>query len=205
MNPVVSITIYTIIIKFKWELVMAQCALLKSIIIKSACCVESKFCIISCIVIINWFHKSNRCKIRDAMAIDSMIIQIAKHTHTGYVLYSADYVNLDKYIYIYRVTEKKLPIVGPFILCNTVKEQRYLTMLREEIWPVISTLENIEDLIFMPDGTPPHLAIVVYEWLNAHFPGRWMGRDITPCYFSLWKNLKGEYVKLCLSPHKSFL
>uniref|UniRef100_A0A0L8I7P7 Tc1-like transposase DDE domain-containing protein n=1 Tax=Octopus bimaculoides TaxID=37653 RepID=A0A0L8I7P7_OCTBM len=66
-------------------------------------------------------------------------------------------------------------IVGPFIPCNTINTERYLTMLQDEIWPVIGTWENIEDLIFMQDGTPPHFAIIVCEWLNAHFPGRWMG------------------------------
>ena len=27
----------------------------------------------------------------------------------------------------------------------------------------------------MQDGIPPHFAIVVHEWLNDHFPGRWIG------------------------------
>ena len=60
------------------------------------------------------------------------------------------------------------------------------------MWPVISTLENIEDLIFMQDGAPPHFAIVVHEWLNANFPGRWMGCDLTPCDFFLWRRLKEQ-------------
>ena len=49
----------------------------------------------------------------------------------------------------------------------------------------------------MQDGAPPHFAIVVREWLNAHFPERWMGRhgphqrsarspNLTPCDFLLW-------------------
>ena len=38
----------------------------------------------------------------------------------------------------------------------------------------------------MQDGAPPHFAIVVCEWLNANFPGRWMGRDLAPyIFFSL--------------------
>ena len=53
--------------------------------------------------------------------------------------------------------------VGPFILRATMNAERYLTMLQDEIWSVISTWENIEDLIFMQDGTPPHFAIVVRE------------------------------------------
>ena len=88
-------------------------------------------------------------------------------------------------------------IVGPFILRDTMNAERYLTMLKDEIWPIISAWENIEDLIFMQDEAPPHFAIVVREWLNAQFPGRWMGRrgsyewparspDLTPCDFFLW-------------------
>ena len=75
-------------------------------------------------------------------------------------------------------------------------------MVREEIWPVISTLENIEDLIFMQDGAPPHFAVVVREWLNADFPGRWMARrgphdwpvripDLTPSDVFLWVLVEG--------------
>ena len=93
--------------------------------------------------------------------------------------------------------------VDPFILRDTMNAERCLTMLQDEIWPVISTWENIEDLIFMQDGAPPHFAIVVREWLNAHFPRRWMGRrgpherparspNLTPCDFFLWGWLKEQ-------------
>ena len=64
-------------------------------------------------------------------------------------------------------TEK---IVGPFILYYTMNIKRYLTVLQDEIWPVISAWENI-DLIFMHDDSPSHFALVC-EWLDAHFSGR---------------------------------
>ena len=66
-------------------------------------------------------------------------------------------------------------IVGPFILHDIMNAERYLTMLRDKVWPIISAWDNIEDLIFLQDGAPPHFAIVVREWLNAQFPGKWMG------------------------------
>ena len=75
--------------------------------------------------------------------------------------------------------------MGPIIPCDAVNAEKYLTMLREEIWPVISILENIENFILIQDGKTLHFAIVVREWLNGHFPGRWMGRDLTPCDFFL--------------------
>ena len=94
-------------------------------------------------------------------------------------------------------------IVGSFILRGTMNAERYLTMLRGEIWPVISTWENIEDMIFMQDGARPHFAIIVREWLNGHFPGRWMGRrgphewpargpDLTLCDLLFWGWLKEQ-------------
>ena len=54
-------------------------------------------------------------------------------------------------------------IVGTFILRNAVNAEKYLTMLRENIWPDVGTWENIEDLISMQDGARPHFAIVVRE------------------------------------------
>ena len=67
-------------------------------------------------------------------------------------------------------------------------------MLRDEVWPITSAWGNIEDLIFIEDGAPPHFAVVVREWLNAQFLGKWMGccgshewpvksPDFTPCDF----------------------
>lgn len=94
-------------------------------------------------------------------------------------------------------------VVGPFLLRNTMNAERYLDMLRDRVWPVVSTWENIDELIFMQDGAPPHFALVVREWLDARFPGRWLGRrgphewpsrspDLTPCDFFLWGWVKEE-------------
>ena len=58
-------------------------------------------------------------------------------------------------------------IVGPYILHHTMNAKRYLSMLRDEVWPIVSAWDDIEDLIFMQDGAPPHFAIGVREWLNA--------------------------------------
>ena len=74
--------------------------------------------------------------------------------------------------------------------------ETYFTVLKDEIWPSTSTWENIKDLIFMQGGAHPHFAIIVREWLNAYFHGRWMGGcglyelpastpDLTICDFFL--------------------
>ena len=82
--------------------------------------------------------------------------------------------------------------MGPLILRDSVNAERYLIMLREKIWPVVSTWVNVEDFIFMQDVAPPHFATVVRELLNSRFPGRWMCGDITPCDFFLWGWLKEQ-------------
>ena len=70
----------------------------------------------------------------------------------------------------------------------------------------MSGWDNIDDLIFMQDGAPPHFALTVRAWLDQHFSGRWLGRrgphewpprspDLTPCDFYLWGYTKEEVYK----------
>ena len=54
-------------------------------------------------------------------------------------------------------------IVGPLILHDTMNTERYLTMLRDEVWSISSAWNYIEDLIFIQDGAPPHFAVDVCE------------------------------------------
>ena len=64
-------------------------ALLKSNIAKSDCCLESKFCIISCIVKINWLSHEwplrNPCSNWDTYLI---VFQMVKHVLTDDMFYS---------------------------------------------------------------------------------------------------------------------
>lgn len=96
-------------------------------------------------------------------------------------------------------------VVGPFFLRNTMNGERYLEMLQDRVWPVISQWNNPQ-LHFMQDGAPAHFANDVREWLHDHFPGRWIGRrgahewparspDLTPCDFFLWGWAKEEVYK----------
>ena len=97
-------------------------------------------------------------------------------------------------------------IVGPFILRDTMNAERYLDLLSNEVWPIVSTWPNRDDIVFMQDGAPPHYATVVRNWLDRHFNGRWLGRagphewparspDLTPCDFFLWGYVKEEVYK----------
>jgi hypothetical protein len=78
-----------------------------------------------------------------------------------------------------------------------MNSEHNLQMLHDYIWPAVMCWENIEDLIFMQDGAPPHFANSICAWLDKKFPGRWLGRhgtyewpagspDLTPCDFFLW-------------------
>lgn len=75
---------------------------------------------------------------------------------------------------------------------------RYLAMLENQVWPIVSTFENINNLIFLQDGASPHFAFTVRDWLDNHFLRLWLGRsgphewparipDITSCDFFLWR------------------
>ncbi|PSN49460.1 hypothetical protein C0J52_06588 [Blattella germanica] len=94
-------------------------------------------------------------------------------------------------------------VVGPYLLRDTMNAERYLVMLQDYVWPTVSEWENTDDIIFMQDGTPPHFANVVRNWLDEKFPGHWLGRrgphewlarspDLSPCDFFLWGWAKDE-------------
>ena len=79
----------------------------------------------------------------------------------------------------------------------------YEQFLTETVADILDHMPLAErrTLWFQQDGAPPHFAIRVRDWLNAHFPGRWIGRrgpvewpprspDLTPLDFFLWGHLK---------------
>jgi len=93
-------------------------------------------------------------------------------------------------------------IIGPFFIEDgTVTGERYLRLLQEQLWPVVADHPQLDQLFFQHDGAQPHYALVVRQWLDASFPGRWIGRrgalewparspDMTPPDFWLWGVIK---------------
>lgn len=82
---------------------------------------------------------------------------------------------------------------------QTVTAMTCLNMLQLYLLP------NLEDhqpnVVFQQGGKPPHWAHIVREFLNMHFPGRWVGHDesipwpppsrnIMPLDFILWRYIK---------------
>lgn len=99
--------------------------------------------------------------------------------------------------------------VGPFFIEGNLNGNTYLQLLENAIDPMITdTLENDNNLIenqltFQQDGAPPHYAVYVRQFLDEHFPGRWIGRrgpvewpprspDLNPLDFFLWGHLKSR-------------
>ena len=94
-------------------------------------------------------------------------------------------------------------VIGPFFHDETVTGLRYLSMLQEDVLPVLRTIDafNEDQLFWQQDGAPPHFFKPAREWLNVHFQDRWIGRtgpiawpprspDLTPCDFWLWGDMK---------------
>lgn len=115
-------------------------------------------------------------------------------------------------------------VVGPVFFHNNVTAASYLELLQERFCdalqqhffkndflrflPVVQTWPGFANLLFMQDGAPPHHQAQVHDWLNEHFPNRWIGRssanlvapfawppyspDLTPCDFFLWGWIKSR-------------
>ena len=93
--------------------------------------------------------------------------------------------------------------VGPFFFDGSVSTETYLNLLNEKVWPKISRSIKREKLWYQQDGAPAHFARTVRDWLDCHFPNRWIGRlsefpwpprspDLTVSDFFLWGYLKDK-------------
>lgn len=91
-------------------------------------------------------------------------------------------------------------LIGPYVLPNRLTGEIYLDFI-QNILPVLLENENIERIIFQHDGAPPHFRLIVTEFLNQNFPGRWVGRggpipwpptspDFNIVDFFIWGKLK---------------
>jgi len=90
-------------------------------------------------------------------------------------------------------------VIGPYLLRDTMNDERCLQMLEDYVWSIVSGWENIDELLFMHDGAPPHFSLSVCAWLDQKFLGRrgphkWPARspDPTLCDFFLWGWAKEE-------------
>jgi hypothetical protein len=72
---------------------------------------------------------------------------------------------------------------------------RYLKMLWDRVWLIISEWEIITTLNFMQVGATPSFQYRVHAWLHDHFPGLWTERrvheDLLAPHMLLWLRLWG--------------
>ena len=45
-----------------------------------------------------------------------------------------------------------------------------------KMWPLVSQCQNIDQIYFQQDGGATHFFTGVRNWLENHFPNRWIGR-----------------------------
>ena len=93
-------------------------------------------------------------------------------------------------------------IIGPYFFNDDiVNGASYVDMLRNFLHPQLTARGVLETAYFQQDGAPPHYSLIARNWLDEHFPGRWLGRrgplewaarspDLTPCDFYLWGFIK---------------
>jgi hypothetical protein len=92
-------------------------------------------------------------------------------------------------------------LVGPFFFNGNITGASYLDMLKFNVWPALHQIPNLDHMMFEQDGAPPHWSLAVRQWLDKHFPTKWIGRngpiawpprspDITPMDFSLFGTVK---------------
>ena len=96
------------------------------------------------------------------------------------------------------------PVRLPERLTPTYRE--FLERLTQDILPDVLDdvpLQLRVGMWFMNDGAPPHFSRIARQYLNDHFPGKWIGRngsvewpprspDLNPIDFYLWGNVKSE-------------
>ena len=90
-----------------------------------------------------------------------------------------------------------------FFIEDTLNQHVYNTLLREKILPAINLVADLNLVFYQQDGAPSHTARLNTNFLDATFPGRWIGKkgpiswpprspDLNPCDFFLWGHLKNQ-------------
>lgn len=81
---------------------------------------------------------------------------------------------------------------------ETMNKERYVSVLNQKL---LSFIGNDNQHWYQHDGAPPHFSILARQWLDQHFPQRWIGRrgpkewpprspDLTILDFWLWSYIK---------------
>lgn len=100
-------------------------------------------------------------------------------------------------------------LIGPYFFETHVNAENYLNFLINELPNLLADVDLVtrQQMFFQHDGAPGHKAVVVQQFLNQRFPGRWIGigrgeydhvewcprsPDLTSPDFFLWGFLKNS-------------
>jgi len=99
-------------------------------------------------------------------------------------------------------------LIGPIVFEENLNSERYLNIIRQVIFTYFDDLplQILRQLWWHQDGAPPHNARIVSDFLNIHFPNKWIGNqgpvrwpprspDLNPLDFFLWGYLKNLLYK----------
>lgn len=99
-------------------------------------------------------------------------------------------------------------LIGPYFFEGNVAGNSYLHLIRDQFHELIEDvdLETRRRMWFQHDGAPAHFAVIVRNFLNQYYNGRWIGRggpvnwpacspDLTSPDFYLWGYLKNVVFK----------
>ena len=94
-------------------------------------------------------------------------------------------------------------LIGPFIIEDRMRGEDYLNFVADVVMPILDDmpLHSRWHLWYQLDGASAHFTFPVCQWLDHHFPGKWIGRagpvawparssDLTPLHFFLWGCMK---------------
>lgn len=96
-------------------------------------------------------------------------------------------------------------LIGPFFMTGGITAEKYIAMLENEFMPALTDKGVRLSCHFQQDGAPAHTAIATRDFLNQHFPDRWIGKygpvswpprspDLSSCDNALWGILKPKIV-----------
>ena len=94
-------------------------------------------------------------------------------------------------------------LIGPFIIEDRMRGEDYLNFVADVVMLTFDDmpLQSRWHLWYQLGGAPAHFTLLVCEWLDHHFPARWIGRggpvvwparspDLTPLNYFLWGCMK---------------
>lgn len=108
-------------------------------------------------------------------------------------------------------------LIDPFFFeDDTVNGKNYLSMLQTFSLSEVRKLHKVRSILFQQDRAPAHFVVDVRQYLDQHFPNRWIGRgcpirwvprspDLTSLDLFLWGHVEKCNVFLNITKKDAFM